>query len=293
MRITGIILALFSAVAEASLNTVINTYKSKYSPIQMGFAQLLLICPVLLLFLFFINLPVFSLKLIFLLLLFGGLNVLGRTCYIKSIHLSGMSRTVPFLSFTPVFLIPIGMATLGQYPNIYGIAGIIFIVAGGYVIACNKAGESLRSIIKNIRADKGILFALATAFIWSLTTVVARMAMDLSDRYFFIIAALNIQFIIFFFLNLRQFGFTETLGIVAKDFRFFLISGLLLGAMEILIFSAYSMTVVAYANSMKRTNILFSVIAGYLIFKESGFRKNLLAAIIMVAGVILIMIFGK
>jgi len=63
--------------------------------------------------------------------------------------------------------------------------------------------------------------------------------------------------------------------------------------MEFSIFTAYSLTKIVYAISMKRMAIFFSVLFGYLFFRETGFKKNIIAAIIMVAGVIIITILGK
>jgi len=51
---------------------------------------------------------------------------------------------------------------------------------------------------------------------------------------------------------------------------------------------AINLTLVAYVISIKRLSIIFSVIFGFLLFKEKGFKERLTGAIIMVLGVILI-----
>jgi len=293
MNLVGILLGLFSALNEASLNTVVNSYKAKYSAILMGFAQLLLLLPFTVAALFFIELPAFSWSLFLYLGIFALLNVLGRVLYIKSIHLSGLAKTVPFLSFTPIFLIFVGLVVLGEVPSVFGLAGILLIVIGAYVISCNKVGESLIQVLKNIGREKGTLLIILTAFIWSLTSSFGKKAVLLSSSPFFFVMAINLQFILFFFLNWRATGLKETVYHIKNDIRFFLLVSLFLGLMEISIFTAYGLTKITYAISMKRTAILFSVIFGYIFFKEKGIKKNIVAALIMISGVILIVMLGK
>jgi len=55
--------------------------------------------------------------------------------------------------------------------------------------------------------------------------------------------------------------------------------------------TAYTMAIVPYVVSIKRTSILISVLMGGLIFKEKQLGKRLLAVLIMLAGVILITLF--
>jgi len=293
MNIIGIFLGLFSALSEASLNTVVNKYKASYSPVLMGFAQLLFLLPVTLVMALIIPWPKFNWQLVIFLGIFCLLNVVGRILYIKSIHLSGLSKTVPFLSFTPVFLILSGFIILGEVPNLFGMIGLVLIVCGSYVLTCNKFGESFFAAIRNVKNEKGVLLAIATAFVWSLTSSFGKKAVMLSSPIFFFVMAINIQFILFLFINIRVTGIRKTINYFRNDIKFFLLASLFLGLMEFSIFTAYSLTKIVYAISMKRMAIFFSVLFGYLFFKETGFKKNIIAAIIMVVGVIIITILGK
>ena len=293
MNILGILLGLFSALSEASLNTVINKYKASYSPVLMGFAQLLFLVPVTIIISLIIPWPEFSWQLVIFLGIFCILNVVGRILYIKSIHLSGLSKTVPFLSFTPVFLILTGFIILGETPNLFGLSGLILIVGGSYVLTCNRFGESVFTAIRNIKNEKGVLLAIATAFVWSITSSFGKKTVMLSSPVFFFVMAINIQFVLFLFINAKMTGIKQTISYIRKDFKFFLLASVFLGMMEFSIFTAYSLTKIVYAISMKRMAIFFSVLFGYLFFKETGFKKNIIAAIIMVAGVIIITILGK
>jgi uncharacterized membrane protein len=52
--------------------------------------------------------------------------------------------------------------------------------------------------------------------------------------------------------------------------------------------AAIQLTLVAYVISIKRTSAILSVVMGFIIFKEKGFRERLTGAVIMILGVLLI-----
>jgi uncharacterized membrane protein len=54
---------------------------------------------------------------------------------------------------------------------------------------------------------------------------------------------------------------------------------------------AVSLTLVAHVIAIKRTSTMMSVLWGFLVFKEAGFKERLLGASIMIAGVLLISLF--
>ena len=51
------------------------------------------------------------------------------------------------------------------------------------------------------------------------------------------------------------------------------------------------MVEVAYMISVKRTSLIFSVLYGWLVFKEEHIRERLLGCMVMVIGVALITLF--
>ncbi|MFH1820593.1 MAG: DMT family transporter [Candidatus Nealsonbacteria bacterium] len=59
----------------------------------------------------------------------GGLVVL-----IKALSIGELSRTIPFLAFTPVFLLLTSWILLREFPSSLGLLGIFLIVAGVYFL---------------------------------------------------------------------------------------------------------------------------------------------------------------
>jgi len=64
--------------------------------------------------------------------------------------------------------------------------------------------------------------------------------------------------------------------------------GACMGAMVVTHFYAIEHIEVAYMIAVKRTSLLFGLLYGAWLFKETGLLKNLLAGMLMVLGVFLI-----
>lgn len=71
----------------------------------------------------------------------------------------------------------------------------------------------------------------------------------------------------------------------------FLFIGMLMAIMMTTHLKAVNLVEVSYMISVKRLSILFGVIYGVTIFKESNIKERLLGASIMVSGIIIISIF--
>jgi drug/metabolite transporter (DMT)-like permease len=82
------------------------------------------------------------------------------------------------------------------------------------------------------------------------------------------------------------------LGQVRHNLKNFLTVGIFIGIAIICEFAALNLTFVAYANSVKRLNILFSVLYGYFLFKEKNLKEHLAGAMVITAGVALIGVFS-
>lgn len=62
-----------------------------------------------------------------------ALNALANYLFIRSVQLSPLSRTIPFLAFTPLFTIVAAMP-LGEMPDRGQILGIFLVVGGAFFL---------------------------------------------------------------------------------------------------------------------------------------------------------------
>lgn len=239
--------------------------------------------------LFFIEIPPLKKEFWGALALSGSLNVMAAVLYIKAIKYSDLSITVPMITFTPLFLLLTSPLIIHEVPTLSGILGVILIVIGAYIL---NIGESVKGVMVPFQAllrEKGPQIMLFVAFVWSITSTIDKIGIKNSSPLIWSIAVTSfISISLFPIILFRSVNDNSLIGLTLRSS----ISLGLVNALAIFFeMTAYSLTLVAYANSIKRMSIVMSVIFGHYIFKEEGMRQRLLGTCIMLLGVILISVF--
>lgn len=210
------------------------------------------------------------------------LNALPLFLYMKAIRISPLSLTVPYLAFTPVFIVGTGWLFLNETPDGWGIAGIAAVCVGSYVLNMDPAHASVFAPLRAVFRETGSWLMLIVAFIYSLTSVLGKLAILHSSPLFFqmsFFSVLNILIILFFLLfqKIRP----------ATIFRYpvkGMVAGLLFFFHIFFHGFAIAMAKAAYMISVKRLSIVLGVIFGGLVFHEPNFRVRLLGAALMFSG---------
>ena len=220
------------------------------------------------------------------LLIGGGANILTNLLYMRAIKVSDLSITIPLITFTPLFMLITSPLILGEFPNIYGLAGILLIVAGSYILNFKESSKGYLAPFKALVREKGPRLMLLVAFIWSITANLDKIGIQNSSVFFWPVA-INTFIAIGFIpvVLMRSKGKTRQ---ITTNLKTLVPIGLFHGLMIVFQMVAVSMTLVAYVISIKRTSAVISVVLGSLVFREAGLRERLTGSIIMIAGVLLI-----
>jgi len=202
-----------------------------------------------------------------------------------ALKIGELSLTIPFLSFTPVFLIFTSKLILGEMPSLLGIAGILAIVGGAYVLNLKQekgVAGPFRALLKN----RAALLVLLVAFIYAISSNLDKIAVQNSNpiTYLIIVMAVRLPILLPFIYFKTEGKFGE----IKSKWKVLLPIGLLTALTLFPQMIAYTLTIVPYVISLKRTSALFSVILGFIAFKERNVKPKLLGAALMVAGVFLI-----
>jgi len=214
------------------------------------------------------------------------LEITAILLYIKAIKVSPLSLTIPFLSLTPVFLIITSFLILGEFPDKSGLAGILLITIGAYLLNLHQGQKEILSPFKSIFKEKGSVIMIGVAFIYSITSNYGKVAILHSDPLFF-------GAFYTFLLTMILFPFA-LFKILKQPLRFkaqlktFLLIGLFYALMVIFHYQAIARVEVAYMISIKRTSLLFSVLYGGLVFKETNISERFIGSLIMLIGVVFI-----
>ncbi len=240
--------------------------------------------PFLLLGLLFIQIPALESGFWQTLAILIPLEILALVLYVKAIRVSPLSLTIPFMAVSPVFILFIAFALLGEWPTPLGLVGVLCIAAGAYLLNANASKSGPLGPIKAIIKEPGSVMMLAVAFIYIITSTLGKVAVEHSSPVFFgffypLVLTIILTPAIIYKGQLRQ-AFSRPAT--------FIPIGALTAIMIITHFVAISMTDVAYMISVKRTSLLFSVLYGHFLFGEEDITQRLLGSSIMVMGVILI-----
>jgi len=243
--------------------------------------------PFLALVFFFIDIPpldrTFYLSLLFMI----PLEIAAIILYVKAIKLSPLSLTIPFLALSPVFITLTAFILLGELPDRSGILGILLIVIGAYLLNIRTTRGDLLGPFKAIRRERGSIFMIIVALIYSVTATLGKVAVQHSGPIFF---GVFYPFLLTLILSVILWGKGLLPEVLSRP-KTFLAIGVFIAIMVLTHFTAISMTDVAYMISVKRVSLIFSVIYGRVLFGEENTGERLIGSMLMIAGVISITIF--
>jgi len=283
--------AILSAVSLATADAVTKRYFSDASAYEMGLVRLLSALPWILLSLFFI--PSVRPDGVFFLCILIALPMEATAffCYMKALKASPLSLTLPFLAFTPGFVIVTGWLVLGEKITAGGFLGIVMIVTGSYVLNLSKVTSGFLGPFRAIAREPGSKLMLLVSFIYAFTSVIGKLAVLHSNPYVFgslyniTLTALMVALIPF------SRAADPVKEITKKPF-----AGFMLGAaVSISVFShfiAISMVQAAYMISIKRMSLLFGVLYGAWLFREERIMERLTGAVLMLIGAFLIGLYS-
>ena len=283
-------LSLCAALSQSVNDVISKRYFSALTAYEMGLIRLVFAFPCLVSGLLIVPRPPLD-RTFWLCLAFGlPLEFIAFLCYMRAIKVSPLSLTLPFLAFTPAFVILTGFFILNEELNLYGITGIILIVTGSYALNFSSANQHWQTPFKALFQEQGSWLMLLTALIYSFTATVGKLAIKHSSPQFFGMIYF-IAFTVFVFLFFPLMPGAKISNLVRRPLPG-VAGGLVL---TIMIFShtyAISLVEAAYMLSVKRCSLLFGVFFGAVLFKEEKIRERLFGASIMMCGVLVIGFFG-
>jgi len=273
------ILSLLTAFAVATHDAWVKKFFSGLSTYEMLAYPLIYSLPMLVIALPFIPVPQLDIVFLRAFLISLPINGIGLFLHIRAIQVSPLSLTLPYLSFTPVFMILTGYIVLDEVPNAWGIAGIIVICAGGYILNLDSERRSVFAPLISVLRETGSCLMLIVAFAYSLGAVFGKQAIMHSSPLFFSVTfflIMNFLLVLAFWtcgkIKLQTFKSQKQNGIVA---------GILFFAHVLLHAFALSLVKAAYMISIKRLSVVFGLLYGGVIFKEKNIAVRTIGTLLI------------
>ena len=209
------------------------------------------------------------------------LNAIANVLFMRSVQLSPLSRTVPFLSLTPVFSAVAAIQLLGEVPGVMHWGGILLVVLGALVLNSDFADSWWRSLSQ----EKGAPYMMAVAVLWAFSTALYKRALGHASpaSHAFLLAAGSGSILLSWILSRGKGGELRELGSAPRG----LLAGLVGFAVAAIALQmlALQWLWVAVVETLKRAfGVVGSVLFGRLFFGEPITGRKVAAVGLMVAG---------
>lgn len=213
------------------------------------------------------------------------MNALANVLFMRSVELSPLSRTVPFLSLTPVFSALAAIPLLAEVPGSTHWAGIGLVVVGALLLNSDLSDGWWSSITH----EKGAPFMIAVALLWSLSTALDKRALPHASpaTHAFLLSAGGALILVAWLLVRGAHGELRRVGRAPKRLLVAMIG--FAAAAVALQMTALLFLWVAVLETLKRAfGVLGSIVFGRMLFLEPITGRKVLAAAFMVAGTALL-----
>jgi len=216
---------------------------------------------------------------------------LGDTLYLVSLRLIGVARAVPITCIYPLFSLLWSVFLIGEQITLAVVLGAILIVVGVWLLGQDTQTNTTGA--KKKRLVVGMVFALATAIVWSISITLMDIAVkempDL-DHAFAIntIRVITIAALLFAVSPLidRKLSFLKVGG---KTVAALVAGGIVaLGLGWFFLTYSFVETLQSRAVPISSTTPLFSTLAGIFLLHEKVTRRNALGSVMIVIGIFLI-----
>lgn len=284
-----LLLSFLTAVSVASQDTWIKYYFSRLNSFEMASIPLVFSFPLFLFAIVFIPVPQLD-KIFWVCFLVSlPLNGMAMVLYMRAIRISPLSLTLPYLAFTPAFMIVTGYLFLGELPGVLGVAGIVVTCIGAYILNLTKGCRPVDPL-KSVFSEQGSLIMLGVAILFSIAAVIGKKAILHSSPLFFTVSFFLV-FDITMILFSMAWGKVSLKTLSEEPVRGFG-AGLLFFSHVLCHGFAISLTKAAYMISVKRFSILIGILYGRVIFGEKNSAIRFAGALLMIAGASLITLSG-
>lgn len=136
-----------------------------------------------------------------------------------------------------------------------------------------------------LKDHPGARLMLMVAALWTITPIIEKIGIGETNAFFWASSSLFFLSLMYTILAIKRGSFNE---LSKKYYGFIILLGLLQGVSYTVQLYAYTLTFVGYVTAIKKMNVLFSIIFGYLFFKEKNFKQRIIGGILMFIGVMFI-----
>jgi uncharacterized membrane protein len=201
----------------------------------------------------------------------------------------------PINAYKALVSLVLGILLIGEIPTAMGVAGMLLIIAGSYVVLESGATPTGGSPFSQFSRNPGVQLRFAALALSATEAVFLKKALLLSSPLttFLLWCVLGLPLAAAAAGVLLRDRLGDQIVLLRRHWRTYLWLALTTGVMQLTTLFAFGTLQVGYALALFQLSALISVVLGYRYFQERHIRKRLLGAAVMVAGAALIVTLGR
>ncbi len=220
------------------------------------------------------------------------LNIVANLLFMAAVRRSPLSLTIPYLAFTPAFTAILSLIIYQEVPSAWGWAGIFTIVLGAFFLNSGAGGPM--AVIRALWRERGSVYMVIVAMLWSITPMFDKDAARLTNPVWHTTMLNTGLFLAYLLILMVR---REPLREVVRELRvipgWVILSGAASAFAMTAQLAAYKFVEIAYVETLKRAvGVLAAMGIGYFVFHEGDIRRRLVGAVVMLAGVAMILLGG-
>ncbi len=217
----------------------------------------------------------------------GVMDTLATLFYLGAIKQGDLSKTIPMLCFIPVVQLFVTPVLVHENLSLPGMGGVLVVVVGSYILNIEKQ-EGFFSPFRAIVHNKSTLMMLGTACLWGVSSSFHKIGIQQTSALFWGTCEIGLIALILFPLALKSEPLPFSLEKIKKPLWPAVFSTITV----LSYYLAIDLGPVAYVSSVRRLAVLFTMVIGIVILKESARRTGLVGGMIMIFGSAIICVYG-
>lgn len=218
----------------------------------------------------------------------AGLNAIAHIASTRALKIADVSLVTPLLIFSPVFTVLIAAVFLGEIPSPLGLFGVGLILTGAYWLNRESSADWLAPF-RTLVLSPAVTLVLLAGLLWAITPLFEKTAILHTNPENPRLAAFAVDALLVIILTpkvlMRGKEPVEKLFLHRREF---FLAGLIAGVAPVLGYTAFSLGFVGYVTTIFKLSTLMTMLWSFLLLQEHGLKQRLPAAVLMVAGVILL-----
>ncbi|MFH1435928.1 MAG: DMT family transporter [Pseudomonadota bacterium] len=210
-----------------------------------------------------------------------GINLVAYPMFLRALKRVDLSIVYPLIGTSPAWMALWGVLILGEVPGPRGMAGIILIVAGIYIVGSSGGLKGFLAPLASLVRIHETRSVLLVALMWSFAGAMDKKAVLASSPAFYLLAWVSLfvpLYALIYKININPFNYVRKIMFISAGETTAMILQLV----------SFTMAPAAYVIAIKRSGLLVGVLAGLIIFREKSAGRKLLGSLIVVSGIILL-----